>query len=125
MAFISPFKGVRYNTDKAGELDDIITPPFDVINKHAEEAFRSRNHYNIIRLDLAKNPGKENSAGPGRFTDAAALLNSWLKEGILVRDSVPALYPYDVEYTLPNGSTRTRKGFICLQMIHFRIMNFR
>ena len=65
MAFISPFKGVRYNTDKAGKLDDIITPPFDVINKHAEEAFRSRNHYNIIRLDLAKNPGKENTQARG------------------------------------------------------------
>ncbi len=114
MALIKPFCAVRYNTEKAGKLDDLVTPPYDVIQKNAEQALWSRNPFNIIRLDLTKNPGQEKNANSGRFSDAASLLNSWLKEGILVRDSTPSLYPYDVEYKMADGSLRTRKGFICL-----------
>jgi len=114
MAFITPFKGIRYNIEKAGKLEDLISPPFDIINNNAEEALRSRNPYNVIRLDLAKNPGQDKNVAPYRFTDAAALLDLWIKEGILVQDQEQALYPYDVEYILPNGTKRIRKGFVCL-----------
>ena len=114
MAFISPFKGFRYNTEKAGQLEDLISPPFDIINKNAEEALRSRHPCNIIRLDLANIPGQDKNVHPDRFTDAAALLDLWIKEGILTQDQEPALYPYDVEYEIANGTKRIRKGFVCL-----------
>ena len=35
MAFIAPLKGVRYNPDRVGKIDDVVTPPYDVINENS------------------------------------------------------------------------------------------
>ena len=32
MAEIKPFRGVRF-TQKAGEMDDLLCPPYDIINE--------------------------------------------------------------------------------------------
>ncbi len=114
MAIINPFRGVRYNCRLAGKLDDLVTPPYDVINKNAEEAYLGRNPYNIIRLDVTKDPGKKQESRPDRHRPSAERLSAWMKGKILQRDRKPALYPYDVEYTLAKGTRHVRKGFICL-----------
>ncbi|MBE0584816.1 MAG: DUF1015 domain-containing protein [Desulfofustis sp.] len=114
MAVIKAFKGVRYDTGRAGTLEDLITPPYDVIDNHLHRVFAARNPYNIIRLDLPKDPGFQASADTARHRQAATLLADWLNTGILLQDREPALYPYDIEYTSANGSRKTRKGFVCL-----------
>ena len=47
------------------------------------------------------------------YTRAAQLLDEWIRAGVIVKDSVPSLYAYFQEYTVP-GTTdrRVRKGFI-------------
>jgi uncharacterized protein (DUF1015 family) len=57
MAFIAPLKGVRFNTEKAGRLDDIVTPPYDVIKEETVNSFVSKNPYSMVRLDITKIPG--------------------------------------------------------------------
>ena len=50
MAIIAPLKGVRYDPDTAGPLEDIVTPPYDVVSKNEEASYASRSPFNIIRL---------------------------------------------------------------------------
>ena len=32
MVEVSPFKGITYNKEKIGKLDDVTSPPYDIIS---------------------------------------------------------------------------------------------
>ena len=113
MAFIAPLRGVHFNSRKVGSLDAVVTPPYDVINTAGVEAYRLRNPYNMIRLDIVKSHGA-GEAGDARYEEAAALFRQWLEEEVLVRDPEPGIYLYHTEYSHPSGRRLTRKGFVCL-----------
>jgi uncharacterized protein (DUF1015 family) len=113
MALIAPLKGVRYNPDRVGKIDDVVTPPYDVINENSVGSFISKTPYSMIRLDITKNPGPADGSDV-RYLEASALFQKWLEEGILIRDEQNSLYLYEVEYLLPSGEKRTRKGLVCL-----------
>ncbi len=113
MAFIAPLRGVHFNPQKVGSLDEVVTPPYDVINDHVADDYRDKNPYNMIRLDIAKHhgPGDESEA---RYQEAADLFRQWLEEKALVRDAKPGIYLYHTEYLHPSGKRSTRKGFVAL-----------
>ncbi len=111
MAFIAPFKGVSFNTDKAGTLDDIVTPPYDVISEKAVESYTAKNPYSMIHLDITKNPGGE-IGDDARYQNVADLFSDWLDQQVLTRDKQDALYLYTVQYKHPNGKTLIRKGIV-------------
>jgi uncharacterized protein (DUF1015 family) len=113
MAFIAPFKGVFFNLDKVGSLDDVVTPPYDVINEKSVEAYSRKNPYSMIRLDLIKNPGGVEGDN-ARYQDVADLFQKWLAEEVLIRDKKDALYLYTVQYRHPSGQTLIRKGLVSL-----------
>lgn len=113
MAFIAPFKGVFFNLDKVGSLDDVVTPPYDVINEKAVEAYSRKNPYSMIHLDLIKNPGGV-EGDKARYQDVADLFQKWLAEEVLLRDKKDALYLYTVQYRHPSGRTLIRKGLVSL-----------
>lgn len=113
MAFIAPFKGVFYNVDKVGSLDDVVTPPYDVINEKTVEAYSRKNPYSMIRLDLIKNPGGVEGDN-ARYQDVADLFQEWLDDDVLLRDNSDALYLYTVQYRHPSGQTLIRKGLVAL-----------
>jgi uncharacterized protein (DUF1015 family) len=113
MAFIAPFQGVSYNIDKVGSLDDVVTPPYDVISEKAVESYTAKNPYSMIRLDITKNPG--GAVGDDiRYDQVAGLFQQWLDEDVLQRDGQPALYLYTVQYKHPSGKMLTRKGVVAL-----------
>lgn len=113
MAFIAPLKGVHFNPQKVGKLDEVVTPPYDVISANGVDSYLARNPYNMIRLDIIKSlgPGDDNDA---RYQEAADLFQQWLEQEVLVRDSTPGIYLYQTEYSHPSGQRLTRKGFVCL-----------
>ena len=113
MAFIAPFKGVSFNVDKVGSLDDVVTPPYDVINEKAVDTYSRRNPYSMIRLDLIKNPGGV-EGDDARYQDVADLFKEWLDGDVLLRDKKDALYLYTVQYRHPSGQTLIRKGLVSL-----------
>ncbi|MBC8209274.1 MAG: DUF1015 domain-containing protein [Desulfobulbaceae bacterium] len=113
MAFIAPFRGVCFNPEKVGRLDDVMTPPYDVINDNLIAAYLEKNPYNMIRLDITKSAQSAEDSD-ARYQGAAALFQEWLDNDILKRDSQPAIYLYETEYNHPSGKTLTRKGFVCL-----------
>ena len=54
MADIYPFRGVRYNSAKVGNLDNVVTPPYDVISPDEQQWYLGRHPNNIIRLILPR-----------------------------------------------------------------------
>jgi uncharacterized protein (DUF1015 family) len=113
VAIIAPFSGLRYNTAKISRLEDVVTPPYDVIDEKAQQDFLRRNPYSMIKLDLSKNV-KLDEMTAARYSDSRALLEKWQGEGILLRDRQPAIYLYYVDYNHPSGRRLTRKGLVCL-----------
>jgi uncharacterized protein (DUF1015 family) len=112
MAKIAPFRGLRFNPEKIDRMEDVVTPPYDVIDEKAQVALLSKNPYNMIQLDLTKHAGVTPAAG--RYKGAKNLFDRWQEEGVLIRDSKPAMYLYHIRYNLPNGRSFTRKGLVCL-----------
>ena len=113
MAFIAPFKGVSFNIEKVGSLDDVVTPPYDVINENAVASYTAKNPYSMIRLDITKNPGGVDGEDV-RYQEVADLFQQWLDEDVLQRDGQAALYVYTVQYKHPSGRMLTRKGVVAL-----------
>lgn len=110
MATIIPFKGVRYSQAKVGVLDDVITPPYDVIDAAAQNRFYEKNQYNVIRLELGKTYPDDNASN-NRYTRAATAFRDWLNQGVMLHDEKPSLYLYEQEFTA-RGEKKVRSGFI-------------
>ncbi len=113
MAIIAPFCALRFNPEKLAHMEDVITPPYDVIDEKGQAAFQARSPYNMIYLDISKSPGK-GDVSDERYKSARDYFNKWQEEDILIRDDEPAFYLYHIDYKLPSGLRFTRKGFISL-----------
>ncbi len=113
MAAVVPFRGVRYNPEKIDHLEDVITPPYDVISKNAGAAMQKKNPYSMINLDL-RNTSQDETDDDGRYEKARQRFVSWQDKGVLLRDAVPSIYLYFIEYTHPSGKKMTRKGLVAL-----------
>lgn len=109
MAEIKPFRGVRFDTDKAGAMQELICPPYDIISSSQREEFIERNPHNIVRLELPV--AEDGVADP--YENASNKLNEWLAEGIMVREEKPSLYIYEEQYTL-HGETKRIRGILGL-----------
>jgi uncharacterized protein (DUF1015 family) len=112
MAKIVPFRALRYNPEKIDRMEDVVTPPYDIIDEKAQAVLLSKNPFNMIQLDLTKQAGVTPAAD--RYEGARQLFVRWQEERILIRDSAPAIYLYHIRYNLPNGRTFIRKGLVSL-----------
>lgn len=112
MAFITPFKAVRYNKDKIKDLSLVTAPPYDIISPKMQDELYHINPYNIIRLILGKIK-KDDSRKENRYTRARRFFDAWLKAGVMTRDASPAIYIYSQVYKEGRRPV-TRTGFIGL-----------
>ena len=65
-----------------------------------------RQPYNVVEIDL---PRADGDLDP--YAHAATLFSNWQAEDVLVRDPEPALWALAQDYTGPDGSAYTRRGF--------------
>jgi len=105
MAGIKGFKGLRY-TKKAGDMNEIVCPPYDIISDKQRAEYLERNENNIIRLELPK--------GENAYKEAGDTLSSWLENGILKTDDKDAIYIYEMEFSANGVENQKVKGFISL-----------
>ena len=110
---VIPFRGLRYNTAKVEEIENVIAPPYDVIKPEEQVALETRHRANIIRLILSQ-PDKNDTDGANQYTRAAGLMNQWISDGTLVRDATPRYYIYDQSFNAPDGKSYTRRALIGL-----------
>lgn len=110
MVEICPFRGWRYDVSQVGDLSDVITPPYDVIDRQQQEELFKRHPCNFIRLELNREePGDTNP--DVKYARAASFLKHWKIDGILQQEHENALYVYSQEFEWA-GEIFVRSGFI-------------
>ena len=91
MADVRPFRALRYEFNVVGEMDNIVSPPFDTISAELQRSLYGRSPYNVVRLEAGERLPTD-TAEDNRYSRAAALMERWSREGALVRDSSPAFH---------------------------------
>lgn len=107
MLQVSPFVGLRFDGSRAGPLDAVTTPPYDVISPEEQARFRSASPYNMIRLVLSDDLPEDDAAN-NKYRRAASDLQTWRRDGALVPTPGPCYYPYEMTFTLGGRRRRTR-----------------
>lgn len=111
MATIVPIRGIRYSQDRVGDLSQVVTPPYDIIDAAAQARYYARHPHNIIRLELGQTFAQDDKKN-NRYTRAANYFNRWQKEEVILKEKEPALYLYEQEFTV-KGKKMLRAGFFC------------
>ena len=75
MADVQPFRGYRYNLAQVGALEDVIAPPYDVIDSALQEELYAKNPANVVRLILNKETPNDTELD-NRYTRSAACLRA-------------------------------------------------
>jgi uncharacterized protein (DUF1015 family) len=104
MAEIEPLRALHYDLSVTGGLQDVVAPPYDVIDEEMRAELAARSPYNVVAIDLPE-------GGEERYENAALTLAHWREQGAIVTDDEPALWTLSQEYTGPDGQRRTRRGF--------------
>jgi uncharacterized protein (DUF1015 family) len=107
VAEVSPIQAVHYDLGKAGPLADVVAPPYDVIDAAQRAELAARSPYNVVELDLPQDP-----EGGDPYVHAAELLKEWTDEGVLARDPDRTMWALEQDYSGPDGSRLTRRGFL-------------
>ena len=100
MADVQPLKTLRYDPAVAGPLEDLIAPPYDVIDDEGRAELAAKSPHNVVELDL-----------PPSYEAAAETLDEWRQSGVLIQEDEPAIWALRQDYSAPDGSTRSRNGF--------------
>jgi uncharacterized protein (DUF1015 family) len=104
MAEIQPLRALHYDPAKTNGLQDVVSPPYDVIDGEQRAQLLAKSPYNVVGIDLPQD-------GEDRYDKAAELLDQWRAEDIVVQDDTPAIWTLSQDYTGPDGLPRTRQGF--------------
>src|SRR5438876_9043274 len=97
MAVVKPFRAVRYDERRAGPLDSLVAPPYDVLGPEERERYLRKSPYNVVHLTL-----------PDDEADSGRIWRDWLEQGVLARDDAHAAWWLSQEYVGPDGVARTR-----------------
>jgi uncharacterized protein (DUF1015 family) len=104
MAEIEPLTALHYNLEKTGGLQNVVAPPYDVIDAEQRAQLAARSPYNVVQIDLPH--------GDDPYAAAAEQLASWERDQVITRDGRPALWALAQEFTGPDGRRRTRRGIL-------------
>ncbi|MEP7335697.1 MAG: DUF1015 family protein [Actinomycetota bacterium] len=100
MAELRPFAALRYDEERAGPLESLVAPPYDVLSEHERRAYLEKSPYNVVHLTL-----------PDSEEQAARDFAAWRDEGVLRQES-PAFWALEQDYVGPDGVARTRRGIV-------------
>jgi len=101
MAVVKPFRAERYDESKAGPLERLVAPPYDVLSPEQREEYLARSPYNVVHLTL---PDDEERAGRD--------VMDWRQQGVLTRDQELGYWLLSQDYVGPDGVSRTRMGLV-------------
>jgi uncharacterized protein (DUF1015 family) len=107
VAEVLPLRALHYDLAKVGSLAYVVAPPYDVIDAEQRAELVARSEHNVVELDLPQDPG-----GGDPYEHSAELLARWTDEGVLTRDDEPQIWAIEQDYTAPDGSKLTRRGFL-------------
>jgi uncharacterized protein (DUF1015 family) len=108
MVEVRPFRAITY-TPKAGNTETLITQPYDKISLEQQKAYYALSPYNFCRVILPLEEDKYNVANK--------LLQHWLKEGVMAKETRPAIYVSRQEFHL-DGKNYNRTGIIAAMKLY-------
>ncbi len=117
---IAPFRALRYNLDLLSRRGienpaaAVTAPPYDVISPREHRALLETSEYNIAALTLGDSPGEVSP-----YADRRRKLDGWLRSEILVEDTEPGYYAYEIDYAMPagGGDAAGRRRFLGLMAL--------
>ncbi len=96
MAKIRPFGALRF-TEKAGAVEQLCCPPYDIVSEQQRLDYLAANEHNIIRLELPRE-------GENPYVKATETLLDFENKGVLAVDDKPALYLYRESFEVEGES---------------------
>ncbi len=105
---IRPFKAIRY-TNKAGNVENLITQPYDKIDTEMQKEYYANSPYNYCRLILPVEPNK--------YEVANQRILQWLEAGIMAKETQPAIFVSRQEFSL-DGKKYSRTGIIAAMRLY-------
>jgi len=97
---IKPFRALRYDLERAGPLEQLVAPPYDVIGPEERARYLEQSPYNVVHLTL-----------PETETEAGRSYRRWREEGILAAEE-SGFWMLSQDYVGPDGVARTRTGLV-------------
>lgn len=107
MPEVKAFRAWMYKTENPSELDELVSPPYDVISENERQKMLERNPHNSVRLSL-KDP---EATSP--YEDMAETFKVWKKTGVLQQFPKEALYLVEEKYK-SQSEEHIRIGFVGL-----------
>ena len=104
MPRFEPFQALRYRRNV--DLHDVCSPPYDVLSDLDRLALATAHANNIVHIDMPL------ASSGNAYEHAAAVLNQWTSEGVLVRDEQPSFTLYRMKFTDATGKARNVVGVI-------------
>jgi len=113
VAVAEPIYALHYDLDAVGEAQDVVAPPYDVIDPQLRAELLERSPYNAVAVDLPKpygETGPQAAEHADPYAYAGQTIEAWIKAGALVQDTRPTIWAMEQEYTGPDGATHLRNG---------------
>lgn len=105
----APFRGIRFDMSSC-DPRAVTAPPYDVISPDQRRALVATSDESIVRIDLPIIDPAEPEGDP--YGAAAALLQHWLRTGVLVEDDRPSFTVYRMITTGEDGTEHHTTGVI-------------
>jgi uncharacterized protein (DUF1015 family) len=105
---VRPFRALTYRQQDPGHLARVSSPAYDLVTAEGRDRLAAADPHNIVRLILPLvEPGTDGGeeVAARSAAQAAETLRAWQQNGVLDRDSEPALWLY--EMAAPNGAPAT------------------
>ena len=104
-----PFRALRYPVSPSQPelLNQVAAPPYDVLSPTDIATLNASHPHNIVHIDV---PLEDD--GPGRYEQAGRVLQSWVQQGVLIRDETASFTIYRMTFTDEAGIERTTVGVI-------------
>jgi uncharacterized protein (DUF1015 family) len=111
MAQVFPFHAYRFNPELA-PFERVLTQPYDKISPERQSEYYAAHPHNLIAVEKGRvfpDDAPQNNV----YTRAAAKVEEWIRDHIILQDPAPAFYAYAQEFIVPGSSEkRARRGFI-------------
>ena len=100
---IAPFRALVFSRERCGPLENLVAPPYDLIDQARQDELYARSPCNVVRLELNRD------ADP--YGSAAATLAQWIDARVVEPTSRPAIYFYTQRFEV-DGRRLVRSGII-------------
>jgi uncharacterized protein (DUF1015 family) len=105
MAEIQPLHAVHYDTHTAGALENLVAPPYDVIDDKMRDELIAKSPFNIVEVDLpSPDPGED------PYAHAEHIFEAWLQQGVMVKEREPSIWVMRQQFRV-GTQTLNRTGF--------------